>query len=176
MTIGIYKILHKPTGNFYIGKSKHIEVRWEQHVGQVFFKNHHSNLMNREINNVYDLEFAILEVCEESELTARESHYLQSLQPPYNTLGIKKIQKFTKVSIPYTEIFDLLYADYRLLKSEVGSKANTTALPAMLQMLENIEGLLSASKVSNLKAKDIDKLVAARKWLSYNCYCLSNKN
>lgn len=72
---GIYKITQKSTGIFYIGKSKHIERRWEQHRNCNLPGWHHELFQNP-----VDFSFEVLEECEENELTAREAYWIKELK------------------------------------------------------------------------------------------------
>lgn len=77
-TIGVYKILNKTTGKFYIGSSIDIEGRWRKH--RSFLKRCcHPNPYLQAVWNKYGedaFEFLILEVCSEDVVLMREQQWL----------------------------------------------------------------------------------------------------
>lgn len=84
---GIYKITNIKTGMFYIGRSKHIERRWEQHFEKGYGAIH-SGKFQHDID-VYGKEgfkFEVLEECDEELLDERERFYISKLKPEYNTV------------------------------------------------------------------------------------------
>jgi group I intron endonuclease len=83
--IGIYEIINKDTGKRYIGSSKQIEKRWEQHLQALEKGEHHSILLQRAWNKYGKecFEFTIKEECKEEELLVKEQKYLD-LKPEYN--------------------------------------------------------------------------------------------
>lgn len=78
--IGIYKITCIVTDEFYIGQSRNIEHRWEQHR-----KNWRVNLHTRKMQNCYNLHgedaftFEVLELCTIQQLDILEQHYIDTL-------------------------------------------------------------------------------------------------
>lgn len=83
--VGIYEIRNKLTGKSYIGSSKQIEKRWEQHLQALEKGIHHSVLLQRAWNKYGKdcFEFTIKEECDEEQLLKREQHYLDK-KPHYN--------------------------------------------------------------------------------------------
>lgn len=83
--IGIYEIKNKVTGKIYIGSSKQIEKRWEQHLQALEKGEHHSILLQRAWNKYGKecFEFTIKEECREEELLLKEQKHLD-LKPEYN--------------------------------------------------------------------------------------------
>lgn len=83
--IGIYEIKNKVTGKIYIGSSKQIEKRWEQHLQSLEKGEHHSILLQRAWNKYGKecFEFIIKEECREEELLIKEQKHLD-LKPEYN--------------------------------------------------------------------------------------------
>lgn len=83
--IGIYEIVNKDTGKRYIGSSKQIEKRWEQHLQALEKGEHHSILLQRAWNKYGKecFEFIVKEECKEEELLRKEQNYL-NLKPEYN--------------------------------------------------------------------------------------------
>jgi group I intron endonuclease len=83
--VGIYEIKNKLTGKSYIGSSKQIQKRWEQHLLALRKGIHHSVLLQRAWNKYGEdyFEFLIKEECGEGQLLEREQQYL-NLKPEYN--------------------------------------------------------------------------------------------
>ena len=83
---GVYKITNTITGDFYIGSSKNIKLRWIAHKCQSTWKNHPNNPMYLDMNK-YGLdkfEFEILEELEEKKLKETEQEFIETLKPTYN--------------------------------------------------------------------------------------------
>jgi len=83
--VGIYEIKNKVTGKSYIGSSKQIEKRWDQHLQALEKGRHHSILLQRAWNKYGRsyFEFKVKEECGEEQLLEREQYYLD-LEPEYN--------------------------------------------------------------------------------------------
>lgn len=95
MTIGIYKITNTINGKIYIGSSKNIEKRWDQHKNKLNF-NKHCNPHLQYSWNKYGKEYFIFEIIkitsEELRLT-EEQYYLDTLTPFVDSIGMN-ISKF----------------------------------------------------------------------------------
>lgn len=48
--VGIYRIVNIVTGECYVGQSKDIERRWQQHEEMLFHGNHHSKKFQQAFN------------------------------------------------------------------------------------------------------------------------------
>lgn len=86
-TTGIYKILCKISGNFYIGSSSvSIEGRWRTHVWYLKRNKHHSPALQNAWNKHGEMnfEFIILEKCDPDSCIEREQYYINNLNPEYN--------------------------------------------------------------------------------------------
>lgn len=79
--IGIYKITHTPTGEFYIGSSKNISQRFYFH--KMHLVREHSLDCSWEISDydVCNYKFEILEECDIDKLKERESYYILHSDP-----------------------------------------------------------------------------------------------
>ena len=80
MSCGIYKITNKIYSHCYIGLSKQIEVRWEQHKIRYLDKNNkeYDKTLYRAFRKygLTNFTFEILELCQESQLNEREIYWI----------------------------------------------------------------------------------------------------
>ena len=90
---GIYKIINKINGKYYVGSSRNIKIRWNNHIKNLN-KNIHHNSHLQYAWNKYGSEnfvFKIVELCSLENLTNIEQKYLniahQNKQTNYN-IGI----------------------------------------------------------------------------------------
>lgn len=84
MTAGVYKILCKANGRFYIGSSHNIEARWREHRCRLGRNKHHSQHMQAAWNKygADNFEFSIiLSVSDRLARQASEQATLDELQP-----------------------------------------------------------------------------------------------
>jgi len=82
--MGIYKIVNKDNGLFYLGSSKHLHRRWAEHKTLLNSKKHHSkklqNAWNKYGKNLF--YFEIIEKVEtENNLLEKEQYFLDLLTP-----------------------------------------------------------------------------------------------
>lgn len=78
MTIGIYAIVCNPTGKMYIGQSKVIRNRKNQHLNSLLKKKHYNNYLQRAFDKYGrdNFSFRVLENCEITELDDREAYWI----------------------------------------------------------------------------------------------------
>lgn len=83
---GIYKILNISNGRFYVGSSVQIESRIFKHLAFLRRGDHPNKHLQAAFSKYKEqnFDFELLEVCQKSELLAREQHYIDSLNPEYN--------------------------------------------------------------------------------------------
>lgn len=95
---GIYKI-SSPSG-FYIGSSKKIDKRKQDHFSALRANRHCNTMLQRAFKKYGDLiKFSVIEFCSFEELLEREQFYIDSLNPKYNicrTAGRMDGYKFTE--------------------------------------------------------------------------------
>jgi group I intron endonuclease len=83
---GIYAIVNRCNGKFYIGSSSNIDLRWIDHRCRL----KHGKHPNRILQSAWDkygadcFEFLVIEHCNKSELIKREQYYIDQLMPQYN--------------------------------------------------------------------------------------------
>jgi group I intron endonuclease len=88
---GIYKIQSKVhPDRCYIGSAVYIYKRWSVHRGDLNKNKHHSVKLQRHHNKygLSDLVFSVVERCSEEVLIEREQHYLDELDPYFNTCKV----------------------------------------------------------------------------------------
>jgi group I intron endonuclease len=78
MISGIYKILNKANGKFYIGSAIDFTLRWAQHKYLLRLNNHDSSLLQNTWNKYGEdaFEFTIIEHCEKEKTLEREQFWL----------------------------------------------------------------------------------------------------
>lgn len=117
---GIYEIVNLVNGKRYVGSAVNFKRRKIDHWKKLRRGNHHCRHLQFSWNKHGERAFAfqiIEEVCEKGRLIEREQHYIDSLNPEYNTarkagscLGIKhrpesiakRVAKFPKSFGPET--------------------------------------------------------------------------
>jgi len=83
---GIYGFLCKTNNKLYIGSSKTLLSRFNNHIN-----GYNSNILLQNAINKYNLQdftFIIFEYCEIGELISREQFYMDELKPEYNILQV----------------------------------------------------------------------------------------
>lgn len=86
---GIYKVINKATGNFYVGKSKSILKRFYDHKNAIKSGKHINAKINEDVEK-YGLEafdFEVIEYCSVEQLNQKEIDYIYALLPYYNKFG-----------------------------------------------------------------------------------------
>lgn len=106
--IGIYKITNTLNNKSYIGQSKNILSRWDDHIESL--KNSNKSwypLARQESNSISDFSFSILKLCNIDDLDKYEAYYINkfnTFNKGYNFTYNGKCNKNSK----YIELFDLL--------------------------------------------------------------------
>ena len=81
---GIYKITNTITGDFYIGSSHDIKLRWNIHKTPYTIKKH-PNVKLYKAMTQYGIDNFTIEVIEKTDnLREREQYYIEQLKPVYN--------------------------------------------------------------------------------------------
>ena len=75
---GIYKIINRVNGKYYVGSSWNLDIRWKRHSvalrGNRHFNNHLQRAWNKYGQNAF--EFIVIERCSEDDLLNVEQRYL----------------------------------------------------------------------------------------------------
>lgn len=94
---GVYKIVNKINGKFYIGSSNNIKHRWNNHIKQLT-EGTHKNLHLQRAWDLYGKDNFIFEIIEECPLEIqfeREQHYLDVLNP-FDDRGYNIVRQISK--------------------------------------------------------------------------------
>lgn len=83
---GIYKITNTANDKFYIGSSKYLQKRWEQHIKHLLTGKHHSQYLQRSWTKHGSsiFKFSIILYCEPFDLLRYEQFFITKLKPAYN--------------------------------------------------------------------------------------------
>lgn len=81
---GIYKIVSKNSGKFYVGSSQNLRKRELDHFSLLRNKKHPNKYLQRVWDKYQDLYFIIIEECSIEALILREQYYINTLIPKYN--------------------------------------------------------------------------------------------
>lgn len=106
MTIGIYKITNLITNKSYIGLSKHIEQRWQEHKNGKGNKLLYQDFIIYGINN---FSFEIIEECPQEQLRQKEEYWINFYntykdgynQNPGGAVAIQAVEKTRKIVYCY---------------------------------------------------------------------------
>ena len=87
----VYKITNTITGDFYIGSSKNIKLRWMQHKRLSVWNRYKNNQMYLDMKNygIDKFELQILEEVEIEQLKETEQRFIEMLKPTYNNYNAK---------------------------------------------------------------------------------------
>ena len=87
----VYKIANTITGDFYIGSSKNVKLRWESHKCPSTWKRYQNNQMYQDMKyyGTNKFVFEILAEVEVEELKETEQHFIEKLNPTYNNYNAK---------------------------------------------------------------------------------------
>ena len=87
-TCGVYQIRNKITGERYIGSSKNIERRWQQHKWPSKWQEENKKLLYKKFQEygIENFDFSILEIVEEVMLKQKEQEWINQLKPEYNRI------------------------------------------------------------------------------------------
>lgn len=167
MTTGIYKILNRITGKFYIGSAINVEARWRRHKHDLIKNQHQNILLQRAWNKYWDInfEFYIIELCSKENLISKEQSWLDvtrchtsdvgyNLTPTAgNSLGVKhseetrkrmseakqKMTKETKEKMRLISLGKKLSAEHKA-KISAGREGSIHSLETRLKISQSNKG------------------------------------
>jgi group I intron endonuclease len=156
---GIYKILNIKNNKFYIGSSKNLIKRKNQHFLFLKLNIHHNKHLQNSWNK-YEPEnfiFEILEICDQGDLLIKEQYYIDTLRPHYNispTAGSTSGYKHTE--------------DTKKILSEI-HKGKTVSEEVKKRMSESKKGILNSSFGKKMSDETKAKISKATKGIKRNC-------
>lgn len=164
MKSGIYKITAIHSGEFYIGSSNDIRVRWNRHKCDLRQKIHG----NKHLQNIYNkygedcFIFEMVELVTKDILIKTEQKYLDELKPQLNIRPIAELN----LGLKHTE-----EAKAKMSKAKLGKKASpeTRAKLSEIRKGKKIAKRSEQSIMENARrqAKFTDKEIWQMKWLSW---------
>ena len=82
----VYKITNTITGDFYIGSSKNVKQRWNEHKCQSRWNRYPNSQLYLDMNKygLDNFEFQVLVEVEEGKLKDAEQKFIETLKPTYN--------------------------------------------------------------------------------------------
>lgn len=85
----VYKIVHRTTGQCYVGSSVDHERRWRRHREDLHCGRHHNTALLRAWKKYGPgaFDFVVVEECPTSRLRDRERYWIKELAPAYNSLA-----------------------------------------------------------------------------------------
>lgn len=109
MTIGIYAIRCRPSANSYVGSSVQVEIRWQIHKCELRKGTHHCTALQHAWNKHGEeaFELVVLEHCARSDLLRREQHFIDLLDPAYNSARVVNSPSELNRSIARTHMLRL---------------------------------------------------------------------
>ncbi len=175
MTTGIYKILNKANGKFYIGSAINIEARWRRHKHDLD-KNQHQNILLQRAWVKYwnvSFEFMILKICEIEKLLENEQYCIDNLKPAYNlaptagsSLGVKHSEetkkRMSEAKKKMTEETKLIMSQQRKgRKLSAQHKANISASSMGRVVTKETRMKISASNKDKFVSEETRRKISA---------------
>ena len=103
--IGVYKITNTITNDFYIGSSKDVKKRWNEHKCPSRWNRYSNNQMYLDMKKygVDKFEFQILAEVEPEQLKETEQQFIEKLKPTYNQMNAKglNVERYKKYKEEY---------------------------------------------------------------------------
>ena len=113
---GVYKITNTITGDFYIGSSKDIKLRWSKHKSLSQWKLRPGMKLYQAFIK-YGLDSFTFDIIEETDnLREREQYYIEQLKPSYNNYRAKgwNTKRYKETSKQHKKEWYKIHRDERL--------------------------------------------------------------
>ena len=109
----VYKITNTITGDFYIGSSKDVKIRWKSHKWPSMWKRYPNNPMYLDMQK-YGIDkfvFEILTEVEEEKLKETEQQFIETLNPTYNDRNANgfDVERYKEYNKEYQKEYDKEY-------------------------------------------------------------------
>ena len=88
---GVYKIVNKITGDFYIGSSVNIMRRWRDHRNPAAWKQRPNSKLYKDMAQYGKNNFTFEIIEKTDSLREREQYWIEQLKPSYNNNRAKGI-------------------------------------------------------------------------------------
>ena len=123
---GVYKITNKITGDFYIGSSKDIKLRWNIHKAPSTIKQHSSVELYKAMAQYGRDNFTIDVIEETADLKEREQYWINKLKPSYNSKYAKgcNTERHKETSKRWHKEYYEIHRDERLAYSKAYRQAH----------------------------------------------------
>lgn len=84
MAAGIYLITFEPSGLRYVGKSKDLSVRWNQHI-ESLEKGKHAKKLQEVYKSSSTMKFSVILECHEDHIDLMEAYFIDRMEPELNS-------------------------------------------------------------------------------------------
>jgi group I intron endonuclease len=119
--MGIYAIENVVTGECYVGQSKNIINRFQQHLSMLEKGEHHSIKLQKAYDNlgIDKFTFKILELCDESILNVKEQEWINKLDSINRGYNMKSTDEFRAQQLQ-SRASDILYKQFKEYCNDLG--------------------------------------------------------
>ena len=123
----VYKITNTVTGDFYIGSSKDVKKRWNEHKKPSSWKRFPNNQLYKDMQKygVDKFVFEILEEVEAEELKVTEQKFIETLKPAYNDRNANGLDIERRKEYQKSDKFKECQKEYQ--KTEKGKESHRKA-------------------------------------------------
>ena len=123
----VYKITNTITNDFYIGSSKDVKRRWNEHKRKSAWNKQPNSPMYQDMRKygVDKFDFQILEEVEEGKLKEVEQQFIETLKPTYNNINANgwDFERYKKYNKKYQKSDKGKEAQKKYNKSGKGKEA-----------------------------------------------------
>jgi len=115
---GIYKIINKINGKYYVGSSKDVKHRWDDHIRELRKNNHYNDYLQKAWNKYGEqsFDFQFIESVKEEELLLIEQKYLD--------ISVKEQNKCYNLNFEASGGNISEYSREKIRSSKLGRKAS----------------------------------------------------
>lgn len=171
--IGIYKVTNQQNGKIYIGKSKDIQRRWEEHRKDPFRKNSsaYNTLFYRAIRKygIESFQFEVIEECTEDDLNEKEKYWIKH----YNTYIRNPDSQGYNMSEGGEQVYDSKLYDINLIKLLWDEGKTPKEISNITKYDSNI--LYRYFNYLNIPVEERNRRAIHNREKSVECYDLSGK-
>ena len=146
---GVYKITNNITGEFYIGSSKNIKLRWATHKSPSTHKRYPNVKLYKAMAQYGRDNFTIEVIEETADLKEREQHWIEQLKPSYNNNWAKglNIERSRLYNIKYHKAhYDYELAAVKAYNNRLCLYAGKTLTLSALALRLRKQGIASPYK------------------------------